>query len=478
MADTAVKKASKRPLKRAVKQKDRFLFENTRKVPINSLKPHPDNPNEGDIESIAESLSVNGMYKPIVVNSRNGLIVAGHHTWLAARSLGWPEVGVIEIDVDEDEHMRIMLVDNATSDLRRYNEELRAKILSKLKDVKGTGISRGEADEIINRNRARVSEAVEAIEGRLEEEREAIEDAKSAKSFERVPLGEETAAGSIGDDEDEVSDEPEVPGRLEKAADDLKGAFQLKPDLAFGKDDAVGVWQIPRIRSDMLMTWDELPENLLAWAGSATKDWPEEDQWWLYNFGTDSTSGMRDPSKIIVAFYAFDHYFENWWFYPDKYVTKVLNTGIKYMVMPDFSMHTPGEESRVLSLWNLYRNRWLARYFQEAGLKVIPNVTWATKDEEFLTRHIIPTLPKDIPLLALQIQTVDEKSPDHKDYVRQLQYILDKVKPEGLLLYHGAQGKRIFDNKEVKYSGKIKFIASRQTALGEKAKLRKKKKTL
>lgn len=476
MAGKTIKRIAKKP---PVKDKaaDRFLFDQVKMVPIAGLRPHPDNPNEGDVASIAESLEENGMFKPIVVNARNGYIAAGHHTWLAARSLGWEEIGVVEIDVDEERHMKILLADNATADRRRYNEDIRARILAGLKSVRGTGIDRAEADAIIERTRSGLSTAVDGMEERMDEERAAIQEAKESKSFERVPLGEETTSGSIGDVvDDEVEDE--VPGRLEKADDSLKGAFQLKPDLAFKKEDSVGVWQLPRLRSDMLMTYDEVPDNLKAWAGSATKDWPDDEQWWLYNFGIDSTSGMRDPSKMILSFYAFDEYFENWWFYPDKYTTKLLNTGVKYAVMPDFSMHTPGEESRVLSLWNLYRSRWLARYFQEAGIKVIPNVTWATEDEDFLTRHILPTLPKNIPLLALQIQTVDEKHDKHKDYIRQLQLILDTVKPDGLLLYYGKAGKRIFDNKEVTYDGPVKFVASRQQALSEKAKTRVKKKTL
>lgn len=481
MADTATKK----PVKKLVRKKknDRLLYDKITIVPIGSLKPHPDNPNEGDVDSIAESLDENGMYRPIVVNSRNGYIAAGHHTWLAARSLGWDEIGVVEIDVDENRHKKIMLADNATADKRRYNEELLAKILSGLKDVRGTGYDQAEADAIQERNRRGMSEAMSALEERAASEREAIDEAK-AGSFERVPLGEEEAAGTIGDgddgeeDWDDADEEDAPPGKLEDAPAEMKGAYALKDDLAFSKEDAVGPWELPRIRTDMLMTWDELPDNLLAWAGSATKDWEDPEQWWLYNWGIDSTSGMRDISKVIIAFYAFDYYFENWWFYPQKFVTKALNSGIKYIVMPDFSTHTPGEESRVISIWGLYRSRWLARYFQEAGLKVIPNITWSTEDEDFLTKHIIPTLPKNIPLLALQIQTVDKTSDSHAKYVAQLQYILDTVKPKALMLYYGKQGKALFDDGEVTFKGKIKWVPARMHALADQAKKRTAKKTI
>lgn len=486
MADkVAVKKtinrkvvAQKKPLKKTRPKQDgiKSLLGEIKRVPLSELKVHPRNPREGDIASIAESLEENGQYRRLVVQKDTSYILAGNHTFLAARSLGWKYIDVEVIDVDDDEAETILLADNATGQRGGFNEALLAEILAKRTSIKGTGYDQDEANAIVERNRERLRDTMENLAEREEQERAAIEEAKDAARFDHVPLGEEEASGVIPvvDADDDEADE-ELPGRLEKAKEDLTGAFQLKDDMAF---DGVGVWGLPKIRQDMLMTWDDLPEKLAAWAGSATKDWPDDDQWWLYNFGIDSTSGMRDPSKMILSFYAFDQYFENWWYYPAKYVTKLLNTGIKYALMPDFSMHTPGEESRVMSLWSLYRNRWLARYFQEAGIKIVPNITWATKDEEFLKRHILSTLPKRIPLLAIQIQTVDEKADGHDEYVKQLQYILDTLKPDALLLYYGKAGKRIFDDGLVKYNGEIKWVASRMHALSAQAAKRTKKKGL
>lgn len=482
VAGTAVKKKILRKKARPAQDGIKSLLDEMIKVEIQSLKLHPDNPREGDVDLIAESLDENGQYTPIVVQESTRNILRGNHTWLAAKSLGWKYIHTVFVDVDDDEALKILLADNKTGQAGGFNEELLGRILSSVSSYRGTGYDKEEAEEVIARTTQGLNEAISSLNERADKERAAIEDAKASKTFERVPLGEEKAAGAIGGDleDEEDEDEPAVAtsGRLEKAAEELTGAFQLKPDLTFSKQEAVGLWEIPRIRSDMLMTYDELPENLIAWAGSATKDWPDENQWWLYNFGIDSTSGMRDTSKMIVSFFAHDEYFENWWYYPDKYVSKVLNTGVKYMVMPDFSMHTPGEESRVISMWSLYRTRWLARYFQEAGLKIIPNITWASADEDFLKKYTIPTLPKDIPLLAMQIQTVDEKSPLFPAFIKQVQYILDTVKPEGLLIYYGVQGKRVFDEGKVRFDGPIKWVASRQMALSEKAKLKKKKTTL
>jgi ParB-like chromosome segregation protein Spo0J len=476
MADKPVKRLKKAVAVKKLRPKQdgiKSLLDNIERVAINDVQPHPNNPRIGDVGIIADSLRENGQFRPLVIQTDTKFIIAGNHTWLGARSLGWTKIDVTYVDVDDDEAERIMLADNKTAMAGGFDDEILARILASRKDLRGTAYDKGEVDAIVERNRANMTEATGSLLERQERERQAIQEAKDSTKFERVPLGEEAVADTPAVEDDE--EDPAAEDRLEKASADLSGAFQLKPDLAFSKEQSIGLWDFPRLRGDMLMTWEELPTNLLAWAGSATKDWPDEDVWWLYNYGIDSTSGMNDISKVIISFYAFDQYFENWWYTPDKFVTKLLNSRIKYAVMPDFSMHTPGQEARVLSLWNTYRSRWLARYMQEAGLKIIPNITWATEDEDFLKKHIVPTLPKNIPLLAMQIQTVDKKSGAHKQYVTQLQYILDTVKPASLLLYYGKQGKEIFDNGEVSYGGPVKFVASRMHALAEKAKGRTKK---
>ena len=45
---------------------------------------------------IAESLTVNGLYRPIVT-TKDGTILAGNHTYLAAESLGWSDESLVEL---------------------------------------------------------------------------------------------------------------------------------------------------------------------------------------------------------------------------------------------------------------------------------------------------------------------------------------------------------------------------------------------
>lgn len=120
----------------------------TEQVPVGELKPYPRNPRRGDVDEIARSLEVNGQYKPIVANRRDGAILAGNHTWRAARSLGWKTIAVSWVDVDEDEAARIVLADNRTSDMSIYDDSKLLELLQSLPDLKGTGFNDTDIDQL------------------------------------------------------------------------------------------------------------------------------------------------------------------------------------------------------------------------------------------------------------------------------------------------------------------------------------------
>lgn len=112
----------------------------TETVALSGLRPHPDNPRNGDTEMIAESLRVNGQYKPIVV-AKDGTVIAGNHTYAAALSLGWEDIAVVRLPITPRSKAakRIMLADNRTADLGRYDEAQLLAELRDLDDLLGTG---------------------------------------------------------------------------------------------------------------------------------------------------------------------------------------------------------------------------------------------------------------------------------------------------------------------------------------------------
>jgi len=102
-------------------------------IDIGTIEPHPKNVRQGDIGAISESLKAHGQYKPIVVDRRTNQILAGNHTWRAAKSLGWSQIAVGFIETkDDDDATRILLADNRTTDLASYDDAGLAGLLKEL----------------------------------------------------------------------------------------------------------------------------------------------------------------------------------------------------------------------------------------------------------------------------------------------------------------------------------------------------------
>ena len=124
-------------------------------MPIGDLTPYHRNPRRGNMAAIAESLKARGQYKPIVVNkgTKTGIaneILAGNHTWQAAKSLGWTTIEAVIVDLDADQAAQIVLADNRIADLGGYDIDALAELLESIEQpTVGTGYSADDIAEII-----------------------------------------------------------------------------------------------------------------------------------------------------------------------------------------------------------------------------------------------------------------------------------------------------------------------------------------
>ncbi|WP_433547187.1 ParB/RepB/Spo0J family partition protein [Streptomyces sp. CA-294286] len=124
-------------------------------VPVADLSHYHRNPRTGDLGAICASLSANGQYRPIVVNrgtltGRANEVLAGNHTLKAARHLGWEQIAVTWLDVDDDAAAKIVIVDNRSNDLAGYDTALLAEVLSELPDLEGTGYDQEQVDDLLD----------------------------------------------------------------------------------------------------------------------------------------------------------------------------------------------------------------------------------------------------------------------------------------------------------------------------------------
>lgn len=123
-------------------------------VPIDTLEPHPENPNVGDLDVLDVSVTSHGQYRPIIVQRSRNRIIAGHHTWMTLKAKGASEVKVNFLDVDDDQAREIMVIDNESGRRGRNDPKRLADVLASLqaKDrLAASGFTAQNLDDLLLR---------------------------------------------------------------------------------------------------------------------------------------------------------------------------------------------------------------------------------------------------------------------------------------------------------------------------------------
>ena len=111
-------------MKTAGKTED--IMERIMETDIGSNRPYEKNPrnNEKSVEKVANSIREFGLLQPIVCD-RDGVILAGHTRYAAAKSLGLRKVPVLYADGLTPEQARAYrLADNKAGDGSEWDEKL------------------------------------------------------------------------------------------------------------------------------------------------------------------------------------------------------------------------------------------------------------------------------------------------------------------------------------------------------------------
>lgn len=134
----------------------------------------------------------------------------------------------------------------------------------------------------------------------------------------------------------------------------------------------------------------------------------------------------KNPEGKGVHFFLHDYQFERVWNMPQRYADVISN--FAFALSPDFSPYA--KIPFAIQLFNVYRNRWVGRFWQERGIKVIPTVTWS--DEQSL-KCALCGVPK---YSTIAISTMGEGRWAHwKALKDNWSRVLDVLEPETVLLY-------------------------------------------
>lgn len=104
---------------------------------IADVKPYENNPRNNDsaVDAVAASIREFGWQQPIVVD-KDGVIIAGHTRYKAARKLGLAEVPVVVADkLTEEQIKAYRLADNKSGELADWDMEMLENELAGIADI-------------------------------------------------------------------------------------------------------------------------------------------------------------------------------------------------------------------------------------------------------------------------------------------------------------------------------------------------------
>lgn len=96
---------------------------------IDDLIPYENNPRNNDmaVDAVAASIQQFGFKNPVIID-KDGVIVAGHTRYKAAKKLGIVEIPCVSADDLTDEQIKAFrIADNKTAELAEWNEDLLGK---------------------------------------------------------------------------------------------------------------------------------------------------------------------------------------------------------------------------------------------------------------------------------------------------------------------------------------------------------------
>jgi len=164
----------------------------------------------------------------------------------------------------------------------------------------------------------------------------------------------------------------------------------------------------------------------------------------------------EDNIKRAVSFFTQDYRFRSVWTQAKTTIGRIKKVGIA--LSPDFSIY--GNYPLPLRLYNVYRNRWCGRWFQENGVNVIPTVTWSYIEEDY--EFVFSGIPKGS-IIAFSIVGAHNKEEKHwKEEENAVKRLMETIEPAKVIIYGEAWNKfkRVLsiipEDKQIRFNSRWK----------------------
>ena len=148
----------------------------------------------------------------------------------------------------------------------------------------------------------------------------------------------------------------------------------------------------------------------------------------------------EQKQKFFLHYYIDYNQFESVWRYPEKYLELIKQ--FKGVVSPDFSLFR--DMPKAMQIWNNYRSKALAAFWQANGIDVIPNVSWAD-DSSF--EWCFDGLPKHSTVAVSSVGCMKQPSATLA-FCKGFQKMIEVLEPTHILFY-GKIPESLKENKKL-----------------------------
>ena len=150
---------------------------------------------------------------------------------------------------------------------------------------------------------------------------------------------------------------------------------------------------------------------------------PEIKEWIGFNYVLSD----NNPEGKAVHFFIDDYQFERVWNNPNRYVDKLRQYAV--VCSPDFSPY--GDMPLATQIFNHYRKHWVAKYFQDRGVNIIPTIRSST-DERSLEFYLDGEPKEGIVIISSMWTNTEETLEIFK---KEYKKMYDTLKPKKVFLY-------------------------------------------
>lgn len=403
--------------------------------PLN-WKKHPESQRAG----IRASIQTNGWAGALLYNRRTERLLDGHGRKSEAIRQGWDRVPVLVGEWDELTEQRILQTLDPLGSMFTTDPDK----LSSLNALVA------QSSDYLRKTTADTRKVLEALQGRLQALPEAIEDGRMSASPLPLTMLNPRKAKATGDDSDSDNASTHVDTSQDQS-EVADSAIQevIAEDVLFASTNP---WGIPDLDEALLAGPELAPDRTYSRvADSVTSE--------SYYCHSARPFLLREEMGItggVLGFFCEDWRFEAGY----KEASNAYRDWIEGMewgavCAPDYSIYATWPFS--MNLWQLYRSRWVARFWQSLGVKIIPVLSSVYQPNSETIDHFLSqkktgvakpgkvidislaTLPSKVPVVATQCRTLKHQGGDFRAYARWLSLQVETIKPQVVIIYGGGE---------------------------------------